>query len=432
MKLKQALLHNTGWKMIAMLFTLLNNILIVRILGVETSAVFFYAFAIFILLSTVLKLGLENGIVYFLSKNPEQTKSVTFFLSIVFIIQTIIALIILKYFISETLGFNIFWVVVFIVCNILLYYINAFYQVKKMFISLNICSCAIVILQTVMLTILYVTPVNFLIKFGFANTAKDKIMVISGAAILLQMVLLIIFFYLANKNDFKQPFSNNGLFKKLFSYSFLNFIITVLFFLVLRADFYFVGKYCNKISLSNYLQSAKIGQMLLIFPGLIAGVIFPYTINEPQILAGKVAYLCRFLTFIYLLIYVVFLLTGNFVFTWLLGPDFKLMYEIFAVSFFGIYCLSINLLFISYFEGINKLKIILLSLAVTFMMLIFLNFLFIPGYGYMAAAYVFSMSNFLGLLILFKKFRSTTEILITDILFIKKSDWSKLTFKNTL
>ena len=428
MKLKQALLHNTGWKMIAMLFTLLNNILIVRILGVEASAVFFYAFAIFILLSTVLKLGLENGIIYFLSKNPEQTKSVTFFLLIVFIIQTIIALIILKYFISETLGFNIFWVVVFVVCNILLYYINSFYQVKKMFISLNICSCAIVILQTVMLSILYVAPVNFLIKFGFANTAKDTMIVISGSAILLQMVLLIIFFYVSNKKDFKQPFSNKGLFKKLLSYSFLNFIITVLFFLVLRADLYFVGKYCNKISLSNYLQSAKIGQMLLIFPGLIAGVIFPYTINDPQILAGKVAYLCRFLTFIYLLLYIVFLLTGSFVFTWLLGPDFKLMYEIFAVSFFGIYCLSLNLLFISYFEGINKLTIILFSLAVTFIMLIFLNFLFIPGYGYMAGAFVFSLSNFFGLLILFKKFQSTTDILITDILFIRKKDWSKLTF----
>ena len=123
-----------------------------------------------------------------------------------------------------------------------------------------------------------------------------------------------------------------------------------------------------------------------------------------------------------------FLLTGSFVFTWLLGPDFKLMYEIFAVSFFGIYCLSLNLLFISYFEGINKLTIILLSLAITFMMLIFLNFLFIPGYGYMAGAFVFSLSNFFGLLILFKKFQSTTDILITDILFIKKKDWSKLTF----
>ena len=428
MKLKQALLHNTGWKMIAMLFTFLNNILIVRILGIESSAVFFYAFSIFILLSTILKFGLENGIVYFLSKNPKQTKSVTFFLLIVFIIQTIIAFLILKYFISETLGFNILWVVVFVVCNILLYYINAFYQVKKMFISLNICSCAIVILQTVMLSILYVAPVNFLIKFGFANTAKDTMIVISGSAILLQMVLLIIFFYVSNKKDFKQPFSNKGLFKKLLSYSFLNFIITVLFFLVLRADLYFVGKYCNKISLSNYLQSAKIGQMLLIFPGLIAGVIFPYTINDPQILAGKVAYLCRFLTFIYLLLYIVFLLTGSFVFTWLLGPDFKLMYEIFAVSFFGIYCLSLNLLFISYFEGINKLTIILFSLAVTFIMLIFLNFLFIPGYGYMAGAFVFSLSNFFGLLILFKKFQSTTDILITDILFIRKKDWSKLTF----
>ena len=168
--------------------------------------------------------------------------------------------------------------------------------------------------------------------------------------------------------------------------------------------------------------------MLLIFPGLIAGVIFPYTINDSKALAGKVAYLCRGLTFLYLIIFLVFLSFGQFVFPWMLGKDFNLMYEIFAVSFFGIYCLSINLIIISYFEGINKLKIILLSLAVIFILLMSLNFLFIPGYGYMAAAFVFSFSNFLGLLISFKKFLDTTDILITDILFIKKSDWSKLRF----
>lgn len=422
MKLKQALLHNTGWKMIAMLFTFLNNILIVRILGIELSAVFFYAFSIFILLSTILKFGLENGIVYFLSKNPKQTKSVTFFLLIVFIIQTIIAFLILKYFISETLGFNILWVVVFVVCNILLYYINAFYQVKKMFISLNICSCAIVILQTVLLSILYLIPENFLVKFGFANTAIDTMIMISGAVILLQMLLLIIFFYYTNKNDFKQPFSNEGLFKKIFRYSFLNFIITVLFFLVLRADLYFVEKYCNKISLSNYLQSAKIGQMLLIFPGLIAGVIFPYTINEPQMLAGKVAYLCRTLTFLYVIIYTVFLLTGRFVFTWLLGPDFNLMYEIFVVNFFGVYFISISLLFISYFEGINKQIIIIWTFLLMLILIIASNYLLVPIFGYFAAAGIFSFANLLGTIILFNTFKTVTGLSFSKVFLINKKD----------
>ena len=428
MKLKHALLHNTGWKMLAMLFTFLNNILIVRILGVEESAVFFYAIAIFILFSTVLKFGLENGIVYILSKNSQSIKSVSYFLLLFFVAQTFITAIILKYFVKEIEGFTFYWVLVYVVSNIMLYYVNAYYQVKKMFISLNVLSGIVVIIQTFLLLSIYFSDKNIFITLGITKSKIDAVLIISAGAIFLQIILLILFFYTANKNDFKVPYCKDSSIKKLFSYSILNFIITVLFFLVLRTDLYFVEKYCTKVELANYLQAAKIGQMLLIFPGLIAGVIFPYTINDSNALAGKVAYLCRGLTFLYLIIFLVFLGFGQFVFPWMLGKDFYLMYEVFAVSFFGIYCLSINLIIISYFEGINKLKIILLSLAVIIIILISLNFIFIPGYGYMAAAFVFSLSNFLGLLISFKKFLDTTDILITDILFIKKSDWSKLRF----
>ena len=426
MKLKHALLHNTGWKMLAMLFTFLNNILIVRILGVEASAVFFYAIAIFILFSTVLKFGLENGIVYILSKNYQSIKSVSYFLLLFFVAQTFITAVILKYFVKEIEGFTFYWVLVYVVSNIMLYYVNAYYQVKKMFISLNVLSGIVVIIQTFLLLSIYFSDKNIFITLGITKSKIDAVLIISAGAIFLQIILLILFFYTANKNDFKVPYCKDSSIKKLFSYSILNFIITVLFFLVLRTDLYFVEKYCTKVVLANYLQAAKIGQMLLIFPGLIAGVIFPYTINDSKALAGKVAYLCRGLTFLYLIIFLVFLGFGQFVFPWMLGKDFNLMYEIFAVSFTGVYCLSISLLIISYFEGTNKQKIIIWSFLSVLFVVVIADYFLVPKYGYTAAAAIFSIANLSGLVILLNTFKKETEIKFTDMFIVKETDFNFL------
>ena len=426
MKLKHALLHNTGWKMMAMLFTFLNNILIVRILGVEVSAVFFYAIAIFILFSTILKFGLENGIVYILSKNYQSIKSVSYFLLLFFVAQTFITAVILKYFVKEIEGFTFYWVLVYVVSNIMLYYVNAYYQVKKMFISLNVLSGIIVIIQTFLLLSIYFSDKNIFITLGITKSKIDAVLIISAGAIFLQIILLILFFYTANKNDFKVPYCKDSSIKKLFSYSILNFIITVLFFLVLRTDLYFVEKYCTKVELANYLQAAKIGQMLLIFPGLIAGVIFPYTINDSKALAGKVAYLCRGLTFLYLIIFLLFLGLGQFVFPWMLGKDFNLMYKIFAVSFAGVYCLSISLLIISYFEGTNKQKIIIWSFLSVLFVVVIADYFLVSKYGYMAAAAIFSIANLSGLAILLNTFKKETEIKFTDMFIVKQTDFNFL------
>ena len=382
MKLKHALLHNTGWKMLSMLFTFLNNILIVRILGIEDSATFFYALAFFILLSTVLKFGLENGIVYVLSKNHLSIKSVTYFLLFFIIIQSMVTGIILKYFLQEVAGFNFYWVALFVVSNIFLNYVSAFYQVKKMFISLNVLGCAVITLQTLLLTVIYFSKEDFLQSLGIAESNINAVLIISGGTVFLQILMLALFFFYKNKVDFKVPFYNDGLLKKLFHYSVLNFIITVLFFLILRTDLYFVEKYCTKVELANYLQASKVGQMLLVFPGLIAGVIFPYTVDDANALSGKVAYLCRGLTILYLFLFIVFLSFGQFVFPWMLGKDFNLIYEIFSILFFGIYCLSISLILISYFVGINKQWIVTWSFLAILLIILIANYLLVSKFGH--------------------------------------------------
>ncbi len=426
MKIKQALLHNTGWRIITMLFTFLNNIIIVRMLGVEASANFFYALAAFTLLSTVLRIGLENGIIYFASKRPEKTSAIILLLLFVLLLQTSITIIVLNIYAKEMVGYSLFWCVVFIMSNILVYYVSAFYQVKRMYISLNVSACIMVLCQTVFLYYLYSTGTNFLQSNTISKNSNDLVLIISALGILLQMIFLCFYFYQQHKNDFRSITRTDNITKKLFSYSLNNFGVTLLFFLVIRADLYFVEKYCDKIALGNYVQAAKIGQMLLVFPGLIAGVIFPYTINAAEALAVKLAMLCRLLTVVYFAGFILFLFIGPYIFTWLLGDDFNLMYPIFIASFLGVYFLSISLLLISYFEGIDKQLIIIWALLGTFIMIVVGDYFLVPFYGYLAAAIVFSVANFLGLFVLLKRFTQEAHIGFKQIFSPKKSDWNFL------
>ncbi len=422
MKLKQALLHNTGWRVITMLFTFLNNILIVRILGVEASANFFYALAAFTLLSTILRIGLENGIVYFVSKRPDKTKAVSLLILLILFLQTILTIIILNIYAKEITGFTFLWCVVFIMSNVIVYYVSAFYQVKRMYISLNISACFIVLCQTIFLYYLYISGIDFLQNNKISKNSNDLMLIISGIGILLQMIFLCFYFYKQHKNDFKLIAQTGTITKSIFSYSLNNFGVTVLLFLVLRADLFFVEKYCDKIALGNYVQAAKIGQMLLVFPGLIAGVIFPFTINAAEALAGKVALLCRLLTVVYFTCFILFLLIGPYIFTWMLGGDFKLMYSIFIASFLGVYFLSISLLLVSYFEGVNKQVIILWALLITFIIIISADYFLVPAYGYMAAAVIFSIANFVGMFMLLKAFNKKTGIRLNKIFLFKLND----------
>lgn len=429
MKIKHALIHNTGWKIIAMLFNFINNILIVRILGVEASANFFYVVAILTFFSTVLRVGLENGIVYFISKRPEKEKAIVWLLFFVLTIQTIVTIICLRFFVKELVGYSFFWCVVFIMSNVLVYYVSAFYQVKRMYKSLNISGCIMVLCQTLFLGFLHFTDANILFNNILAKNKSNSILIISGAAILFQMMFLCYFFYDIYKSDLSLQVKQKGIAKELFGFSLLNFGITVLFFLTLRADLYFIEKFCSKAVLGNYVQASKIGQMLLVFPGLIAGVIFPYTINEAGVLARKVAVLCRLLTLFFFVGFIAFIILGPSIFIWLLGKDFNLSYHIFNASFLGVYFLSVNLLLVAFFEGINNQLIIIYTFVATFLIIAVADYFLVPAYGYLSAAWIFSVANFIGSLILLKTFIAKTGVKMKEIFLFQFSDVKLLNFK---
>ncbi len=422
MNIKQALLHNTGWKVITMIFTFVNNIIIVRALGIDASAGFFYALAVFTLVSTVLRFGLENGIIYYTSKYPERTGPLAGLLTGITALQVIVSYFVLHYFVKKVAPYTLFWAVVFVTGNVLIYYVTAFYQVKRMYISINVASAVAAFLQSAVLLFFYCSNDNFLVQSGFAKNVSDSILVVLSAGLLLQLIWLCVYFYRNNRNDFAIMKPDRISVKKLFGYSAINFAATVIMFLVMRADFFFVEKYCSAGELGNYVQVAKIGQMALVFPGLLGGVIFPFSVNAEAAFTHKISFFCRMITAAFLLMFILFLVTGKFLFVWMLGADFSLMFKGLAGTFAGVYFLAMGLVLISYFEGKNKQLIVLLSGLATLLIIVAGDYLFVPRYGFMAAAINFSVANLIGFLILLIYFLRRSDIALRDIFIFKSSD----------
>jgi O-antigen/teichoic acid export membrane protein len=218
MNIKQALLHNTGWKIITMLFTFLNNIIIVRLLGVEVSANFFYTLAIFAFIGTLLRFGLENGIVYYATKNEQKIGTIALFVLFVTIAQTGITFFVLKYFIKLTTVYSLCWSILFVIGNVLLYYITAFYQVKRMYVSINAIGTLIAFIQTICLAIIYFFKHNFILDFGLAKSLSDTVLFVLSVGLFIQMVWLVVYFYKSNRFSFVQYKIENNLVKNLFNY----------------------------------------------------------------------------------------------------------------------------------------------------------------------------------------------------------------------
>lgn len=421
MHIRKALYNNIFWKAVGLVFNFISNLLIVRILGVETSGGFYLTIAYLTLIITGMRFGLENGITYVTSKYPNATAGLVWFIIPFAIIQAEIVSFFLKFLPAGQQQFSVKMASLYVLTNILIYYITSFYQSKKMFSSVNFIVTLFVGIQTLVLAYVYY-------QLPAESSQRLSHIVFNTQAILgvLTIALLIAYYYNKNHADFTSFTVTSGIFLGIFKFSGLNFISTILFYLITRADFYFVEKFCNPNILGNYVQAAKFAQMALVLPGFFGGVIFPYAINSNASFAEKIVKMCRILTAILLITLTLLFLFGDFFFPWVLGSSFQQVSTAILLMFAGIYFASMNILLLSYFEGLNKQFIILIANLITLSLIIIFDKIFVPQYGYKAAAVIFSIANFAGFIILYFYFYVRTKISPLQLLRFSKNDLKSL------
>ena len=131
--------------------------------------------------------------------------------------------------------------------------------------------------------------------------------------------------------------------------------------------------------------------MLLVIPTIISSVVFPHTAGAGAELAEmrhNIMRIGRITTILFLVLFLVIILSGKWIFPFVFGRSFQLMYIPFLLLLPGIWALSNLSILSAYFGGCNKVKINVQGASIALLVILAGDVLFIPRYGIFAAAIV--------------------------------------------
>jgi O-antigen/teichoic acid export membrane protein len=260
------------------------------------------------------------------------------------------------------------------------------------------------------------------------NVALINVLNIYFTFFLLQGILLTIAFVLKNNSwqQIKLPALKDS--KTIYRYSIIALLGNIVFFLVYRIDYWFVQYYCNSIQLGNYIQVSKLGQMLLIIPQILASAVLPQTAggyNQP-VTRNTILIISRIFTALYIVLIVIVVLTGSWLFPFVFGTTFNYMYVPLILILPGIWSLSILVLLAAYFSGTGNVKINVIGGLLSVVIVSIGNFIFIPSGGIIAAAAVSSVAYFFYMFYLLRRFKTSYNFTFTDFIILRKTDFNWL------
>ena len=371
------------WKLLNTVFVFFINILMVRLLGVSDSGIFFYNITILSLLILSLSWSLETGITYYTVKENVAIRSVLHIVIPILMLQSLLTwFIILKIHLSIS---NLA-AIMFVLGNLCYLYFSALFYAKKWFILLNTISCIVNFL--IILSLLFNW---YFFNNGYIDQQYYTLIYISAIAFQAVLLVLILVFK-PDKNEVRSVILQ-PLRKKIFAYSTVAFISNIVFFLVTRIDYFFVEKYCSTEALSNYVQVSKFGQIVILIPSIIAGMVFPYSANKTDVFSlQNVQQLCKTISLFFIPFTLVVILTGSWILPFIFGNGFNLMYKTLLLYLPGFYALSIISVLAAYLAGKKHLSVNLIAALIALIIVVIFDFFLIPIWGINAAALISSVA----------------------------------------
>jgi O-antigen/teichoic acid export membrane protein len=253
---------------------------------------------------------------------------------------------------------------------------------------------------------------------------KESFLYLYYAVYVLQGLLMVLCYVLMyGIKDWRLPDLKQ--LKPLFRYSLIALAGNLVFFLVYRADYWFINYYRNNdTELGNYIQASKLGQMLLVLAGIIAGTVFPQTAGGmKEEVNRKIKLICRNLLLLFVLIFLVALVAGPGTFTWVFGSSFQWMYTPFLLLLPGIFFLSVLYILSAYFGGKNRPMVNVKGALLGLVVIALGDWLLIPRYGINAAAAVSTAGYFTSMCYALSVFKKDYQTPISDFFMVRRGDF---------
>lgn len=234
-------------------------------------------------------------------------------------------------------------------------------------------------------------------------------------------------FFFRNRKISSIRFPAKDHIKSFVKYALTAVTANVIFFLVYRIDYLFVNSspVCTKADLGNYIQVSKLGQMMLIVPQIIASVVFPRTASGDTRMEMNAAIMmiARLFSQLFLIVFILVLLFGNYVFVYVFGETFDKMQWPMLIVLPGIFALSVLAMLAAYFSGKGKIKLNLQGAALALVVMVTCDYIFVPRYGIIAAAAVSTLSYTVNLIFLLSRFSKDYSVHFSEFFKWKRSDY---------
>lgn len=296
------------------------------------------------------------------------------------------------------------------------------------------------------LTALYYTRENYflpnfllsLVNFAFvliipgkdaitSNDETQRIIYLYFFVFLLSGIILFISFLITNRKEGTVGLPAKEMVLRFLKYSLTALAANVIFFLVYRIDYLFVkaSPVCTDADLGNYIQVSKLGQMMLVVPQIIASVVFPRTASgiERQRLSNSIMLIARLFSQLFLGVFIIVLIIGNYLFMYVFGASFNKMQLPMLVILPGIFSLSVLALLSAYFSGVDKLRVNVRGAILALVIMVVGDFLFVPRFGIVAAALISTISYVVNLGYSLFVFNKDHDIHFFDFFRWRKQDY---------
>lgn len=421
MSFKRLLYQVLLWRGTYLFSTFLLNLLFARYYGASASSTIYYLINLYAFVLLIGSLSVESGMGFFLARQEAGAGALYTFSLLWTVIMSALCLLLLKvyfHFFDSEMGTGIlFWVTAatYIPGQLLITFFSALFYAREAAVLSN---KILLIINGVMIALLLVSDI--------APAAIDHVqyLYIYFLGILLQGILLAVWFRRRYARTEALSLPAFALLKKIYNYSLVAFAANIIFFLVYRMDYWFVKRFCTPEELGNYIQVSKLGQMLLVIPGILASVVFPSTaLRTSEEMPLYLARMARLAVLFFILLFLFIFFTGGWLFPLLFGDSFGDMYLPTLLVLPGILFLFILAPLSAYFGGLRRPSVNAKGALAGVILMVAGDILFIPRYKIAGAAAVSSAGYFVCMLYSLLQFSKHHRISPVSMLVFKKEDW---------
>ncbi len=409
---KKILLAGILWKFLFYVSAFLLNAVIANKLGAADSGRFYYLLNNLSFVVLGLSLGFEAGVNYYngarqINKNQLFTISASFCIAISIIFIAVYYLLIHFSFIPDH-GLNSY-IIWYVIGTLSFNVFAAFYYSENKHIvpnlALTICNILLILL----------------LHGAFSNTISNIIffrIYLSIYLIAALWIILLLYFRGARYEILKKNILATGFVK----FSLQSFVLSILFTLLLRCDYWIVGYYCTNNEIGNYLQTSKFAQLVMLLPSLASFSLFPLIVQSIISEDGieiKLARLINIYIYVTLFICISLAITGQLLFPLIYGNTYNKMYLIFLLLMPGLISMAATYPLAPFFSAKKLIPVNLKGMAISIVVLVIADVLLIPHYAVYGAAIGCSLGYCCYLFFLLYHFKKHIDFRLSKLIHFK-------------